>query len=241
MASTETYTSGHPMSDSTHTFAGRPSHSFNSGSMHSYGPNFNSSSSLPTRADSVPLLELPTPLGARNNTGTSSSTPPTDDNGGYAPRRIERSFTASSTSGGAGGLSGSQESAGSQGPFQDQYGRVYSPEEMSSPDFSHSPTSHYDPARQQQQSSAARGINLIDEGFLPPQQQNVRRVARNAQRRVSGTPSGAMAPPPASVASSHGGGSDRGGDRRYAAASPVSTHGPPPSQAYQPRFDRSGQ
>lgn len=185
-------------SESAGPFAGgRPSQSFNSHSSSSYGPNF-----APSRADSgVPLLELPAPLSSRS---PSRDSPGTDEDEAVSPRSarggvpqgpnmaMPRSMTTSSA--GMSSLDSRASVGGPDGPFTDQHGRSYSPSGGGGGDLSSSSQSHlrdeWEPSSPlgQQSSSHGHGVSLVDNGFLPPgQQDRVRRVARNSARRQSGS------------------------------------------------------
>lgn len=198
---------------------GRPSQSFNSTTQSSYGPNFNPSA-MPGRMDSAPLLELPAPLGPRTG---STATDLTDDDD-YR-QHMERSTSSNES-----------------GPFQDRYGQSQQRYANSGDDHSPDPNAFSDDGHAGSSSrlshqAGSGGVSLVDNGFLPPQQsqERVRRVARNAQRRTSGS----MNTSPVAVSS------------RPGPSSPVSSRqsqGPP--QNYQnsgsapggyARFDRSGQ
>lgn len=229
---------------------GRPSQSFNSTTQSSYGPNFQASAAAaPSRQDHVPLLELPAPLGPRTSGQESSQE---DDDYSRNQLSMERSMTSSTA-----GFGSSNESYNSNGPFQDRYQQQqqqqqpYYNSSPSAEDHSPDPNAGYSPTTalrspidsdyddgaggsSSRLSHQAGGVSLVDNGFLPPQQtaERVRRVARNAQRRTSGSVGGASSP----VSS------------RPGASSPVSsrTSHPTGQQQQAPaggyaRFDRSHQ
>ncbi|KAL7414136.1 hypothetical protein BDY24DRAFT_47909 [Mrakia frigida] len=227
---------------------GRPSQSFNSTTQSSYGPNFQASAAAaPSRQDHVPLLELPAPLGPRTPGQESSQ----EDDDYSRTQPMERSMTSSTA-----GFGSSNESYNSNGPFQDRYQQQqqqqqpYYNSSPSAEDHSPDPNAGYSPTTalrspidsdyddgagsSSRLSHQAGGVSLVDNGFLPPQQtaERVRRVARNAQRRTSGSVGGASSP----VSS------------RPGASSPVSsrTSHPTGQQQQAPaggyaRFDRSHQ